>query len=622
LSANLRSRNAFAVERSDLLKRLSGAAAWRAPSPGLGGWGLLLVAVTGSAAAAIVGYLVSRNPSATPAHLAVALRVTLILSLLVTGMMMSRGQPRMAAVLVGAGFFTCVWLLNGSTDRLSFSLGELAAGFAPAVLSFLILSHPTGTLRSRREQRFVLYAGGALAVFWTLFVVSSAAPFAAPLVGRGHPNDVFSLISLGSTGATAVKIGIWGSWTVLACGTPVLVSYAIRTASPRLRRAWVPLELASWANAACFLAFLGARVSGSSASGALGAVYVASALAIPTAMLVRLGLERSLMGAALARFVDGLAMHPHADLQALLAGALDDPSLVIARPTPGHDAYVDASGAPVALPNHDPARAVTWIEPAHGPVTAVIYDARIADRWAFVHAASVAAGIRLDAERLEAELDTSTTQLAASRLRLLEAADAERRRIERDLHDGVQQQVVGLRLKLDLASQALKEDQARGERMLEILGRNLDELLGTLRSLAKGIYPTVLKERGLRAAISSVALTMPVPVSVAAGGVHRYREDIEVAVYFCCVEALQNVIKHAGPGAHVTVRSWEKNGSLWLTVQDSGSGFELEDAGRGSGLVNMRDRIEAVGGRLWVVARPNGGTVVRARVPASTVTQP
>jgi signal transduction histidine kinase len=246
---------------------------------------------------------------------------------------------------------------------------------------------------------------------------------------------------------------------------------------------------------------------------------------------------------------------------------------------------------------------------------AVIYDARLSDRARFVHAAGSAAALRMEAEQLEAELSASTKQLTASRLRLLEAADAERQRIERDLHDGVQQQIVGLRLKLDMASEAIKVEPARGERMLVSVGRDIDGLLATLRSLAKGIYPTILRERGLREAIGSAALSVPLPVSISARGIGRYQEETEVAVYFCCVEALQNIVKHGGPSARALVRMWQGDHWLRFEVRDTGVGFSPGDVDGGSGMVNMTDRIEAVGGRLWVDSAPGRGTSVRGRVP-------
>jgi signal transduction histidine kinase len=244
-----------------------------------------------------------------------------------------------------------------------------------------------------------------------------------------------------------------------------------------------------------------------------------------------------------------------------------------------------------------------------------VYDATLADQAEFVHAAGSAAAIRLEAAQLEAELRASTHELEASRRRLVEAADSERQRIERDLHDGVQQHVLGLRLKLDLAGEAIRADQASGLRMLSAVGQQLDELLGTLRLLARGIYPSILSERGLAEALTSVAFNVAIPVSVRVRGVGRYAEEIEVAVYFCCIEALQNITKHCGPTANASIHVGERDDSLVFSVRDSGPGFNPGAAKRGKGLTNMSDRIAAVGGTLRVRSFPGRGTIVRGHVP-------
>lgn len=223
--------------------------------------------------------------------------------------------------------------------------------------------------------------------------------------------------------------------------------------------------------------------------------------------------------------------------------------------------------------------------------------------------------LALTAAQLEADLKSSTADLAASRTRLVETADAERQRIERDLHDGVQQDLVGLRIKLDAVAEAIKGEPERSEQMIASLGRQMDDVLEELRSLARGIYPSILNQRGVGEALKSAARRSPLPVSVDARGVCRYREDVEVAVYFCCLEALQNFVKHAGLDAHAAIRVREQARRLRFEVRDSGAGFDSDEIHDRHGLLNMRDRIEAVGGTLTVSSRTGQGTVVRGSVP-------
>ena len=257
---------------------------------------------------------------------------------------------------------------------------------------------------------------------------------------------------------------------------------------------------------------------------------------------------------------------------------------------------MDSHGAPVSeLPAGE---AVAWIERGGRPVAAVLYSPELARDERFVQAAGAAALIRLEKVRLEADLKASTADMAASRVRLLEMAHAERRRLERDLHDGVQQHLVGLRIKLEMAAEAMKDDPAQGERVLASVGRQMDDILHEVRSLARGSIPSLLTERGVGEALRAAARSSPVPAEVR-GRVGRYAEDVEVAVYFCCLEALQNVAKHAGPDATATVALREDEGYISFQVRDSGVGFS--------------PRTVAARERLDQHARPHRGGRGRAR---------
>jgi signal transduction histidine kinase len=230
---------------------------------------------------------------------------------------------------------------------------------------------------------------------------------------------------------------------------------------------------------------------------------------------------------------------------------------------------------------------------------------------------ATAARLRREKADLEARLRATRADLAASRIRLVEAADAERQRIERDLHDSVQQQLVGIRIKLELASEAVKREPRSGERMIDSIGRQMDEVLETLRSLARGIYPAVLHERGLGEALKSAGRRSPAPVSVRINGIGRAPSDVEIAVYFCCLEAMQNVAKHAGRGVEAVVVLSRDSRRLWFEVTDHGIGFDPDSVPRPNGIVNMRDRIEAVGGALTITSSEGQGATVRGWVPTA-----
>ena len=224
------------------------------------------------------------------------------------------------------------------------------------------------------------------------------------------------------------------------------------------------------------------------------------------------------------------------------------------------------------------------------------------------------AGLVLKNVGLSADLRARLDELRASRQRLVQAQDTERRRLERNLHDGAQQHLVALKVKLGLAEMLLERDPAKALTTLEQLKGDADEALETLRDLARGIYPPLLADRGLVAALESQARKATVPVAVDATGVGRYAQDVESTVYFCVLEALQNVQKYAA-AAHVVVRIRDAHDALTFEVVDDGSGFDIAASKRGSGLTNMADRLDALGGALTVTSTPSAGTTITGTLP-------
>jgi signal transduction histidine kinase len=207
--------------------------------------------------------------------------------------------------------------------------------------------------------------------------------------------------------------------------------------------------------------------------------------------------------------------------------------------------------------------------------------------------------------------------LRASRQRLVAAQDAERRRLERNLHDGAQQQLVALAVRLRLARTTASKDLAEADRMLEQLEGDVTDALENLRELARGVYPALLADQGLAAAIEAQARRSPVPVHVEADGIGRYQQELETAVYFCTLEALQNAAKYA-QATEVAVSLLEDQGELELSIRDDGRGFDRAATPLGGGLQNMTDRLAALGGTLTVRSRPGAGTTIEGHVPLRT----
>jgi signal transduction histidine kinase len=349
----------------------------------------------------------------------------------------------------------------------------------------------------------------------------------------------------------------------------------------------------------------------------VGAVYAGIAVLTALAVVLGLALERLFLARALTRLVAQLSVAPGRDAQDLIATALGDPSLQVVSRRPGAVEYLDGAGRAVPLPIGSRERGVTYVRRAGRPVAAVVYDAELADQDRFIQAAAAAALLRVEQARLHTDLEASMHQLERSRARLVESVQRERRRIERDLHDGVQQEVLGLRIKLELATEILEADPEEGERLIAAVGRQMDTVLDGVRSLARGIYPAVLHDRGLPEAIRSAARASSMPATVRASHVGRYPEQIEVAVYFSCLEALQNSAKHAGSNAAVVITLWERDGWIMFEVRDDGRGFDSEATDQGRGLTNMRDRLAAVGGSLIFISSPRKGTRIHGGAPVT-----
>jgi signal transduction histidine kinase len=219
-------------------------------------------------------------------------------------------------------------------------------------------------------------------------------------------------------------------------------------------------------------------------------------------------------------------------------------------------------------------------------------------------------------QRLSAESEAAMREVRASRSRIAASAERERRRIERDLHDGAQQRLVALRIELELTEELVRRDPERGASRLRQLEHEVDETLEELRALAHGVYPPLLTDRGLPDALRAVADRLAVRARVDVRAVGRYAPEVESAVYFCVLEALQNVLKHAHGSQRVEVRlDGSVPGELQLSVRDDGAGIDGEVLRAGAGVTNMRERLVALGGELEIASLAGAGTLVRGWVP-------
>jgi signal transduction histidine kinase len=300
-------------------------------------------------------------------------------------------------------------------------------------------------------------------------------------------------------------------------------------------------------------------------------------------------------------------------LRAALAEALGDPSLALAYWLPEYESWADVDGHPVPLPEETASRAVTTVDRDGEPVAALMHHPSLREEPGLLDAVAAAAAIALENVRLNVELRARLEELRGSRARIVEAGDTERRRLERNLHDGAQQRLVGIALQLRLLENRVRDDPAAAE-LASLVAGELALSLDELRELARGLHPAVL-EHGLGAALNALAIRSKVPTTVHYEVSGRLPEPVELAAYFVASEALTNVAKYAS-AAEATVRAWRDGPLAVIEIADDGVGGA--DDSRGSGLRGLADRVEALDGRLRVVSPPGAGTVVRVELPCAS----
>jgi signal transduction histidine kinase len=291
-------------------------------------------------------------------------------------------------------------------------------------------------------------------------------------------------------------------------------------------------------------------------------------------------------------------------LERAAAEALGDPRLRLALRQSEQDDWADIEGAPIVPATAEQGRRWRALGSGPQPTAALGYDAALDDDPEFLDAVSTAVLLSFERSRTDSELQ-------ASRRRIATASATERRRIERDLHDSAQQQLVALRIHLDRASERLGRDEE-----LERVGVGLEQALDEIRAIAHGAYPAVLRDFGLGAALTEAARTDG-RVRVKVGPLARYGEEVEAAVYFSALEALQNASKHCPADTRIAIEVWEDAGEVRFEVRDDGPGFDPSIAPEGGGLVGMRDRLAVAGGTVEIRSAPGHGTRVSGAVPVS-----
>jgi signal transduction histidine kinase len=337
-------------------------------------------------------------------------------------------------------------------------------------------------------------------------------------------------------------------------------------------------------------------------------------LAVPMAILTVAATDwagRAMRSLARALLVTSLSTD--APVRDALAESLGDRTLSIAYWLPDRQTFVDEAGLPVRLPEPGSDRAWTAVDYEGQRVAAIIHDAHLEASPELVQAAAAAASLALDNERLKADLRARVEELRASRVRIVEASNAARRKVERDLHDGAQQQLVALALELQMLRTRIGDNPDALE-LINGIDSKLRAALDELRELARGIHPGILTDRGLAAALGALVSRAPLPVAEEIDLPERPPESVEAVGYYVITEALANVLKYAR-ASEATVRAHYDGDSVIVELQDDGVGGA--DETKGTGLQGLRDRVTALDGTLTVTSEPGQGTLVRARIPCA-----
>jgi signal transduction histidine kinase len=586
---------------------------------------LIAVATVGAALCAVTAWVTATGTASGDVPLEATARMLMVGLPIGVGLYAwSRSaSSRFGRNLALTGLLYFVASLSGSGDAVVYSIGRAAGWVAEIWIAYLVLSFPSGRLTARVDR--VIIAAGVATV--ALLYVPSALlvdAYPTPLPWASCVSDC----PANALQLTASEPGIVEAWLRPArevLTVAIFVAATIRllmklsAASTLLRVAIAPVAVVAAARLVIFVAAVIARGIDADAAAAHAGTW-AIALFVPLitlAFLTGLLRWRLFVGASLAR----LAHHTDVDtsevaLRAGLADAFRDPGLQILEWRAG--GWADASGRLVRHPVAGAGQAITAVREDGRPVAAIVHDEALRDESAFVDAAVAHTLTMVENRRLVERAAGLLREVEDSRARIAATADEARRRLERDLHDGAQQRLVALRLRLSLAAELLGRDHAQGTELVRQLGPEAEAALEEVRSLARGVYPAPLVDHGIAEALRSAARRSPLPVAVVAERGRRYPASLEAAAYFCCLEAMQNATKHADGATGVTVTVAELDGHLQLEVVDDGKGFDPERSPRGSGLTNLRDRARAAGGDVTVHSRRGAGTRVVAMLPLET----
>jgi signal transduction histidine kinase len=570
---------------------------------------LSLLAATGVLAGAGAVWLAAHQPAGRPTEPGPVLTVLVGASLLGCGLASWRARPenRVGKIMVFTGFAWFAELLVDATPPWLNTIGLAVQAVWIFGLVYLLLSFPSGRLQGRLD-RWLVVGGGTLGVGLQLLAMLYGNK--AGLHCPGCSNNLLQLVHDNHKAKNWLALQRLIGAPLIAAVMTLLIRRWLR-ASAAQRRAVAPVLVAGCAT----LAALGVTVVLDLFGDPLGAlpanVYFTLMATVPVAVLFVFLQRRLARGMVAGLVVELGGARASVDLRDALARALGDPSLQLAFWFPPEKHYVDGDGTPVKLPDEDSGRSSTFVARDGQPIAVLLHDPVLEHNAELVASVCAAASLTLENERLQAELRARLVELQASRGRLVQATDAERRRIERDLHDGTQQRLVSIAMSLGLLETKLPAQATAARPIVRETREALALALEELRELTHGINPPLLTERGLPAALDELCRRAALPTRLDLTLDRRLPDQIESAAYFMASEALTNAAKHSH-ASEVRVTACYEGESLTVQVADDGIGGASTCGG--SGLRGLADRVEALGGRFTVSSPPGRGTTLRAEI--------
>ena len=572
---------------------------------------LVAVGVAGIVATALTAWAVANSPILVDPKSVSIWRALVVASYVAVGLYRWWRRPdgRFGPLLVGNGFLYAATSFNASGASPAYTLGMMLWAVYVVYTAYLLLSYPGGRLESRLERAFIRAYALSTAVLWSLVLaLSPTFPGAGSFNDCGTRCPPNALVGGDAVIGTALNTAASIVFTIALIGLTMLLFDKARAPGPVLRRALTPVTAVFTATVAWFVISLYVLPAYPETASVVTIVNGVLGLAIPMAILLGLVWEDLYAARSVGQIAVRAGGKPltAAGVQTVIGEALRDSTTALALWAPERAGYVDVDGAPLELPRDPRVRGVTHITNGNGPVAALIHDPTL----------------DIDSDALEGLAATSLMlvenirlldELRASRLRIVEAGDHERRRLERDLHDGAQQRLMAIQIKLRLAQEQIEDDRVVAQ-LEAIAQRRGSGGRGAENAGARNLSARTAKRRS-RGALRSLARTSPVAISVADEGIGRCSPPVEAAIYFCSAEAIQNAIKHAGSNVRVGVTVGRDRDRVHFAISDDGVGIDHSERGDGDGLIGMRDRVGAVGGELEIVSSPGRGTTVRGTIP-------